>query len=635
MKQQNWKWLSLTLKKDIVSLIDRAGAGHIGGSMSCLDLLLVLYDIADISPENMESADRDRIIVSMGHISPAYYCVLAAYGFISREQLFEDYRQNPGVFEGHPSNLAPGVEWCNGCLGQGLSQGCGEAIGLSMNGYNDAHVYVLMGDGEQSKGQIQEAIELASKEGLSNLTVIVDMNGQQSSGSTREVLPVPIAERYRAGGWQVLTIDGHDYEQIRQALIKAKESSVPTCILAKTVMGKDIPEIENDWHYHGKRLSKSQVEKALAHLNDLRAGLPEGEFPIRPWAGRTGKRPADPAKHLCGCESRRIYAAGEKADGRAVCADTLAQLAEENTAGSMCVLDCDLAGGLGIDRLNSIRPGTMLECGIQEHNALSVAGGIAACGIKTFYMGFGVFALAEPFNQLRVIDQNHIPLKVIATHCGTDVGQDGKSHQMIDYIALSNALLDSDLILPADPNQADAALRYLAKTDRPGILALPRSPLPVLTDESGTACFGEQYVFSYGTADWIRRGQDAAVITYGVMVQEALKAREILVKEGISCGILNITSPKHLDAEKIREAAATGRIIVFEDHNIQSGLGTILGTFLAEQGISCSFHRMGVTRYGISAPPEKQLVYQCLTASDLADMILKQLKNNGWKGQKV
>lgn len=625
------KAVSVSLKKEIVALIDAAGSGHIGGSMSSLDLLLALYGTAHISPGCMEDAGRDRIIVSMGHISPAYYCVLAEYGFISKEELFEKYRRLPGVFEGHPSNLAPGVEWCNGCLGQGLSQGCGAAIAQRLQGQKESRVYVLMGDGEQSKGQIQEAIELAAKEHLSNLVAIVDQNGQQASGSTKEVLPVPIRERYRGAGWKVIEINGHDYDQIRDAFTEAKASDVPTCILADTVMGKDIPGIEHDWHYHGARLDAGQVKAALAHLDELLAALPEVKLPLRPWSGTRKHSPAGMVSFTCG-EAVHVYGQEEKTDGRRVCAQALADFARCNPAGSMCVLDCDLAGGLGIDCLNAIRPGTMLECGIQEHNALSTAGGIAAGGVRTFYMGFGMFALAEPFNQLRVIDQNHIPLKIIASHCGVDVGQDGKSHQMIDYIALSNALLGSELMIPADPNQADRALRYLAGTDRPGILALPRSVFPVLTDEQGEILFGEAYSYEYGRADWIRRGCDAVIITYGIMVQKALEARQMLEAEGLTCGILNLTAPKCLDEEKIREAAETGVIVVIEDHNRRSGLGSLVGTFLAEQGISCVYRSLGVEKYGISAGPEAQFTYQNLTAGHLADVVREGIRACREKG---
>lgn len=635
MKQRNWTYLSLALKKDIISLIDTAGAGHIGGSMSSLDILLALYDEANISPENMEAPERDRIIISMGHISPAYYCVLAAYGFISKDELFKNYRRHPGIFEGHPNNLAPGVEWCNGCLGQGLSQGCGEAIALRMRGYDQSRVYVLMGDGEQSKGQIQEAIELAAREKLTNLTVIVDMNGQQSSGSTDEVLPVPIAGRYGSAGWRVEEIDGHDHTAIVQAIGRAKNSDAPTCILARTVMGKGIPGIEDDWHYHGKRLSAEQVELAMRHLDGQCAGMKKDELPLRPWNGACMRHPVDWAKPLAGCGQPHTYEAGEQIDGRSVCADVLLELAQNNERGSVCVLDCDLAGSLGIDRLRKACPEAVLECGIQEHNAVSVAGGMAACGVNTFYVGFGVFALTEPFNQLRVIDQNHIPLKVIATHCGTDVGQDGKSHQMIDVIGLANGLLDFELILPADPNQTDHALRYLAESRRPGILSLPRSHFPVLEKEEGGILFDEGYEYSYGNADWIRRGTSGTIITYGIMVQKALKARELLKQEGISCGVLNVTAPKCLDMEKIREAADTGLIVVAEDHNVNSGLGSMVGMVLAQHGISCTFRCMGVRQYGISAPPEEQFEYQHLTSADLADMIRNNIKHNGQRGQEI
>lgn len=621
LSQARVDWLSavsLKLRGEVVELIDHAGSGHIGGSMSSLDVLVMLYATANITPANMESPDRDRVIISMGHISPAVYCVLAAFGFVDREALFSQYRREEGVFEGHPSNLAPGVEWCNGCLGQGLSQGVGTALALGLRKREGAHVYVLMGDGEQSKGQLQEAIELAAKYRLSRLTAIVDMNGQQSSGTTQQVNDVPVARRYEAAGWQVIHADGHDFESIRRALLAARQADRPVCILAHTVMGKGIPGIENDWHYHGQRLTQAQVAAAMEHFALEARRLPGVKLPLRPWQGAQRRRPFEAAPPLKGLTAFRTYGGNDVLDGRKACANVLTDLASVNSAGSLCVLDCDLASGLGIARLNEVCPGTLIECGIQEHNAASVTGGLASCGIRAFFMDFGVFALAEPFNQLRVLDQNHIPFKIIASHCGVDVGQDGKSHQFIDCIALANALLNTELILPADPNQADRALRYLAGTDRPGILALPRSNLPVLTGEEGELLFGGQEPFEYGKADWLCRGRDATILTYGIMAHRALEASRALRGQGISCGVLNVSCPKALDEEKLLEAAATGLILVAEDHNLASGLGSMVGAFLAERGVRCAFRRMGVTRYGISASQEKQFELQRLTAGDLA-----------------
>ncbi len=608
---------ALALRGEIVRLIDHAGSGHIGGSLSSLDILLTLYCTARIAPENMASPDRDRVIVSMGHISPAVYCVLAAFGFVDREALFREYRREEGVFEGHPNNLAPGVEWCNGCLGQGLSQGVGAALAQRLRGFREARVYVLMGDGEQDKGQIQEAAELAAKYRLSNLTAIVDRNGRQSSGTTREIMDVPLARRYEAAGWNVIQADGHDHEALRRALAEARGADRPTCVLAATVMGKGIPDIENDWHYHGRLLSRREACAAMERFERERRGLPPARLPIRPWRGAQRRSPADPAPPLKGAEKARSYGAQDRLDGRRACANALMDLAKANPKGSLCVLDCDLAAGLGIDRLSEVSADMLIECGIQEHNAASTMGGLASCGVRAFFMDFGVFALGEPFNQLRVLDQNHIPFKVIASHCGVDVGQDGKSHQFIDCLALANALLNTELILPADPNQADRALRYLAASDRPGILALPRSALPVLTDEGGNPLFAGDYTFAYGKADWLRWGSDAAIVTYGALVPRALEASAGLENEGVRCAVLNVSCPKALDEQKLLAAAQTGHVLVAEDHNQASGLGAMTAAFLAERGARCAFKRLGVTRYGISASPEKQFALQGLTVGDL------------------
>ena len=622
----NLRRIAWARRLDVLDMICAAGTGHIGGDMSCMDILVCLYyRVMDTQRILRNAPDRDRLFLSKGHNAEALYAVLSDCGFFHKN-LLNTYAKMDTALAQHPTRKVPGVEAATGSLGHGLALGVGTALGLKES-VPDAHVYVLMGDGEQSKGQIQEAIELAAKYRLFNLTAIVDMNGQQSSGATQEVLEVPVAQRYLAAGWNVIPIHGHDHEQIRQALDTARQGDMPTCILARTVMGKGIPRIENDWRYHGKRLSQEEAAQAIQHLDHLQKDLPRVRLPLRPWAGAACRSPVDDCAPLEGCHRPRTYDGQQEVDGRKACANALTDLAAANPGG-LCVLDCDLASGLGIGHLNEVQPHTLIQCGIQEHNAVSTAGGVASCGVVTFFMDFGVFAMAEPFNQLRVLDQNHIPLKVVATHCGLDVGQDGKSHQFLDYIALANALLGFEMILPADPNQTDRALRYLAQTDRPGIVAVPRSIFPVLTDDQGEPLFGEDYTFSYGKADWLRQGSDAAIVTYGIMAQKALKAAAMLDGEGISCAVLNVACPKSLDEEKIRRAAATGFVLVAEDHNRASGLGAMLAAFMAERGIVCGFRRIGVERYGISASPEAQFRVQGMRPEDLADAV-----RQGYRGK--
>ena len=238
---ENFYNYSMYLRSEITELIHHAGSGHIGGSFSTVDALLMAYICGNLSPQNADSPLRDRVIISHGHVSPAVYCTLAAMGYINRDALFSEYRRVPGKYEGHPSIAAKGIDWGSGSLGQGLSVGCGTAMAAKLN--NDIYrSFVFLGDGEHDKGQLTEAMAFASKYSLNSVIAFIDFNGLQCSGSVDEVLPLNLDARYRAYGWQVFHVDGHDFSQLYQAFRAAYyEKDKPSVIIGKTIMGNGLP----------------------------------------------------------------------------------------------------------------------------------------------------------------------------------------------------------------------------------------------------------------------------------------------------------------------------------------------------------------------------------------------------------
>ena len=248
-----------------------AGSGHPGGSMSSLHLLLMLYGMMSHDPLNACGQDRDRLVVSMGHISPGVYSVLCEFGYAKADDFCLEYRRTGSAFCGHIETCVPGVEWNSGVLGQGLSVGTGMALGLKLYRKKN-RIFVLMGDGEQQKGQISEARRFASKYGLNNMACIVDRNYLQICGSTNTVMPQDVAADYAAAHWNVVYIkDGNDFEQVFQALrsvyrYEAGDPRFPTAIVARTVMGKGVSFMENKAKYHGSALSEAEAAKALEEL---------------------------------------------------------------------------------------------------------------------------------------------------------------------------------------------------------------------------------------------------------------------------------------------------------------------------------------------------------------------------------
>lgn len=250
-----------------MEMVYRAASGHIGGSLSAMDILTELYsEIMRIDPDSPNDPERDRFVMSKGHCTPALYSTLAMRGFFPEGEL-ELFRSIEGHMSGHPDMVhVRGVDMSTGSLGQGVSAAVGMAIAGKIDG-KAYRVYALLGDGECEEGQVWEAIASAAKYGLSNLCAVVDKNGLQIDGCTADVMPMePFDEKFRAFGWDVLYADGHDFGSLRKAFAEAKTMKKPTVILAETVKGKGVSFMENDAGWHGKAPNAEQYEKAMAEL---------------------------------------------------------------------------------------------------------------------------------------------------------------------------------------------------------------------------------------------------------------------------------------------------------------------------------------------------------------------------------
>lgn len=256
------------MRKDIITMVGAANSGHPGGSLSAADIVSALYfQVMRHDPANPKWPDRDRFVLSKGHASPVLYAALAEAGYYPKEEIIT-FRRIDSRLQGHPDmKKLPGVEFTTGSLGQGLSGACGMAIAGKLDG-RDYRVFCLVGDGESEEGQIWEAAMAAAHFKLDNLTAITDFNGLQIDGPLCDIMTVtPIPEKWRAFGWNVIEIDGHDYEQILDALSpERKVAGQPTMIVAHTVKGKGVSFMEGECDWHGKAPSDEQVEQALAEL---------------------------------------------------------------------------------------------------------------------------------------------------------------------------------------------------------------------------------------------------------------------------------------------------------------------------------------------------------------------------------
>lgn len=251
---ENLKQKAYALRQDVVRMIMAGKAGHIGGDMSVMDVMVSLYFHAmNISPENMNDPDRDMFVLSKGHCVESLYAVLAAKGFFPIEQVIDEYSQFGSKFIGHPNNKLPGIEMNSGSLGHGLPVAIGMALAEKMD-HRDARVYVIMGDGELAEGSVWEGAMSATQYKLDNLVAIIDRNRLQISGTTEEVMHQDSAEeRFAAFGWHVLSVPGNDIDALNAAFDEAKTvKGKPTLVVANTVKGCGSPVMENKaaWHHH-------------------------------------------------------------------------------------------------------------------------------------------------------------------------------------------------------------------------------------------------------------------------------------------------------------------------------------------------------------------------------------------------
>jgi len=268
--------ISQEIREEIIQMLLEAKSGHCAGPLGAVEQYVALYfgGILKYNPQNPDWPERDRVVVSNGHYAPLLYAILAEAGYFQKEEL-KTLRKLGSCLQGHPYRLSlPGIETSSGPVGEGLSQAVGMAIGLKMDGIK-SQVYCLMGDGEHDCGNTWEAVMLAGKLQLDNLTVVMDRNNIQIDGFTEKVMPLePLKEKYEAFNWKVLEVDGHNIEELIRALNKAKSIFVkPVAIIANTIPGKGVNFMEWEYQWHGKVPNSKEAEEALRQLRTMKGKI--------------------------------------------------------------------------------------------------------------------------------------------------------------------------------------------------------------------------------------------------------------------------------------------------------------------------------------------------------------------------
>jgi transketolase len=467
-----------------------------------------------------------------------------------------------------------------------------------------------MGDGEQQKGQLGEARRFAAKYALTNLVALLDWNRIQLSGDNGDIMPQDILGDWRADGWGVIEVDGHDVRAVYRGIRAALAASKPTLVACHTVMSKGVPFMEKEgYKWHGAGLSVEKCREALAILglaDDLDEWIAARKKPAPDWHAVLPKRPVESAV-LEAVTAPRAYAPETSTDNRTAFGQALQDLGDRAVRAKvpMAVLDCDLLKSTKTDLFAARSPAGFFQGGIAEHNAAVVVGALSISGVLAWWGDFAMFGVAETYNQQRLNDINGTNVKLCVTHAGIDVGEDRKTHHSIDYFGLLNSTFGWKVFTPADPNQTDRITRWMATHRGNHALVMGRSKIPVVTREDGTPFFSDDYAFDPVRADRVRSGDGPTIVCAGNMLSYALDAWNLLAKEELRVDLVSVAAWSDLSDADVRHIARHAAVVTAEDHNPKTGLGTWLQVRFSELGLAVRVKKLGVTAYSSSGPAKE------------------------------
>jgi len=608
-------------RKSIIEMVVNAQSGHPGGSLSCIDYLSTLYTF-------IIGQTGDKVVISNGHVSPCVYATLAEMGYIPKDEVVKNFRKAGQIYEGHITRHVKGVEYGTGPLGIGVSVASAFALGEKKKG-TDKKAFFVMGDGEVQEGQAHEMIHFAKHYKLNNLIGFVDYNKVQLTDSLKETMDIDVIKTFEAGHWHVIEADGHDYQAIWKALGEAYAiTDKPVVLIGHTIMGKGSKFMEpagqaHDPEWHGKAPKLEDIEQDLADLtttDEENALLDEFRKTIK-WTPEKAKYPELLSKVEINTGKPIVYTLEETTDCRTAYGKALLDLAKNNK--NVLALTADLKGSVMTKFVSSELPEQYIECGIAEQHMVSATGGLSIDGFVPFCSTFGAFISSRAKDQARVNDINYCNAKMVATHCGLSVGEDGPTHQAIDDSGSFLGMFNTHVIEPADPNHTDRIIRYIASHYGNFYVRMGRHKFPVITKEDGSLFYDENYEYIYGKCDIVREGSELTIAATGAMVGEAIKAKEIL-KDKLSIEVVAVSSIKKFDENLINSIKKTGKVLTIEDHNTISGLGNMLAAYLTEHNIQTTTYKsMGVTAYQLSGKSEELYRMTGLDAEGIAEIILK------------
>jgi transketolase C-terminal domain/subunit/transketolase N-terminal domain/subunit len=609
--------ISYEMRKDILKMCYACGnqKGHLGGCMSTVEILAVLYtkimNLSECVAGNVEWSNRDRFVMSKGHAGIALYAALRQAGVLSVQHLNQGIRGENTILYRHPKyNPSFGIECSVGSLGMGAGYAAGLAEAAKR--LNRVHkIYVMLGDGECGEGAIWEALSYASHKKLDNLCVIVDKNGLQLDGKTSDVLSLDnFYDKFVAFGFQAIEIDGHDYEAIYSAL-SCEHKGKPLAIIANTIKGKGISFAENRTEWHDNFLSDELYFQALeeikAHFNHSTIET------VNTLSIQDKSKYETETTTKCEMIPRLAMLGSRNSVG------FISELIAE-TDKRFCLVFSDCANRIGIQTLIQKHGEMCYQMGIAEQNQLMVAAALALEGFKVYAIAYAPFITARVMDQIRSnLGYMNSPVKLIGLAAGFAASDLGATHTALEDIANMRGIPNMTVICPADNFELYKTMMAIKDLDSPAYIRITAEY------KEHQQIYRSEYKFVIGEAVTLHKGEDITIIGCGTVLHEVMKAAEILEKKGISCDVINMHTVKPLDVNILASMHNKKLVITVEEHSIIGGLGSAIAEYMADQKINIKLVRIGVPDcYYVADLPEAERMRARLYSKQIEKKILEE-----------
>jgi transketolase len=635
------EWLATKIRKNAMENVTKSKVGHPGGSLSVVDYLTVLYFGRIYDPEtdlweNIVRYDisdplwsnRDRIVLSKGHAAPAFYATLAQAGFFS-EDLLKIYRKIDSPLEGHPAMYrifnengrrgehgTKGVDFSTGSLGHGLSVGAGMALHAKVYGY-DYNVYVILSDGEFQEGMTWEACLAIPNKKLNNVCAFIDYNRLQVDGSVDQINQLdPLDEKLKAFNWDVKVISGHDFYAIIDVLEYFKttrnQTEKPLMVVANTIKGKGVPEIENVFKYHAVPLTMEEYQRAerdfLAKIEILEKKIASQrpvQITVKPLLKTKLHEEDQNLQEIINKNPQQFYR--EPTATRLGYGNALARIGEYR---KIFVLNADLSGACGntkfVERYPEDAPVPVnrrsVNVGVQEANMMSMGAAIASCNKIPVVNSFGIFSTGRAWEMVRQdVSYPRLNVKIIGSHTGIALGEYGVSHQSIEDIGAMRILPHIMIIEPSDAIQADSLFEKVLQHEGPLYFRVGRNPTDLIYSDNNRYGVTPRRDFEIGKGYKIKEGKDIALICSGpILIQALLVAQR--VKESVC--VIDMPTIRPADEIIIEKAALeTGYICTVQDHFENGGLNDEVLEVIAKKNLKVKFRFIAVPGFAESGSP--------------------------------